>query len=499
MVALRLAIGWHFFVEGYQKIQSHSLKGVEGQRPWTAEGYFRVAEGPIRGMVIKMIGDPDQEMLENLRPLSSGEGEKSARVPPSVAEMWDGYMTNFAGFYKLNNDEKEVAKEKVKKVKEQYVDFLSGGEQSIKRTSPNSGNSTSEVKITVPERVAEYEFRLRELRTALESKNTSVGRDADKTVPKLRGDIASMRAEFQAEIDRFSINLKDDLASMLKGRFVGFNVKSNDPDVDNRLLRMLKPRSQDVTYGSEENAMPALLGEQWDTFLAYAKEFHPSLDDAEATRKLTESKRRYVRFLLDRDEFSGTPSPTATVARRLKDYEEAEANLAKLMEGVKSEKELPAEKKPLVDAQKSELKAIRDSFIADIQRHTEVMKSYAADGVPAETLKGYIKEEKKQTTLQLSDKITMWVICVSGACLMLGFFTRLACLVAGGFLVMTYLLHPPFPWLPASPMNEGNYLFINKNVIEALALFMLATTRSGRWFGIDALISAIFGRKKKSD
>ena len=28
---------------------------------------------------------------------------------------------------------------------------------------------------------------------------------------------------------------------------------------------------------------------------------------------------------------------------------------------------------------------------------------------------------------------------------------------------MTYLTHPPFPWLPLPPNTEGNPLFINKN------------------------------------
>ena len=64
---------------------------------------------------------------------------------------------------------------------------------------------------------------------------------------------------------------------------------------------------------------------------------------------------------------------------------------------------------------------------------------------------------------------------------------------------MTYLAAPPFPWLPTPPNSEGNYLYINKNVVEMFALLVLATTASGRWFGVDALIhwtfAALFGRK----
>ena len=71
---------------------------------------------------------------------------------------------------------------------------------------------------------------------------------------------------------------------------------------------------------------------------------------------------------------------------------------------------------------------------------------------------------------------------------MAGLFTRVACVLAAGFLVMTYLAHPPFPWYPLPPNTEGNPVFINKNVIEALALLALACYPTGRWLGLDAIV-----------
>jgi hypothetical protein len=58
-----------------------------------------------------------------------------------------------------------------------------------------------------------------------------------------------------------------------------------------------------------------------------------------------------------------------------------------------------------------------------------------------------------------------------------------------GFLAMTYLTIPPFPWLPVPPLNEGNYVFVNKNLVEMFAMMVLITTNSGRWFGLDALLA----------
>jgi uncharacterized membrane protein YphA (DoxX/SURF4 family) len=77
---------------------------------------------------------------------------------------------------------------------------------------------------------------------------------------------------------------------------------------------------------------------------------------------------------------------------------------------------------------------------------------------------------------------------VIGAGLLLGLLTRTNCLLAAGFLALTYGCTPPFPWLPVPPNNEGYYAYVNKNLVEMLALLALATTASGRWFGLDALL-----------
>ena len=50
-------------------------------------------------------------------------------------------------------------------------------------------------------------------------------------------------------------------------------------------------------------------------------------------------------------------------------------------------------------------------------------------------------------------------------------------MLLAGFLVMTYLAVPAFPWLPVPPNNEGNYYYVNKNMIELLALLALAPRR----------------------
>ena len=72
--------------------------------------------------------------------------------------------------------------------------------------------------------------------------------------------------------------------------------------------------------------------------------------------------------------------------------------------------------------------------------------------------------------------------------LILGVFTRLWCCSGALFLLLFYLARPAFPWLPENPREDGHFLIVNNNIIEMLALLTLATTASGRWFGLDGLI-----------
>src|SRR5260370_33680281 len=101
---------------------------------------------------------------------------------------------------------------------------------------------------------------------------------------------------------------------------------------------------------------------------------------------------------------------------------------------------------------------------------------------------GYASE-KALLPLQKVDYLVSYGTLAIGACLLLGLFSRLACISGAIFLLLLYLAMPPFPWLPDPPRpTEGHYLFVSKNLIEMIALLALATTRSGRWAGLDGLL-----------
>jgi uncharacterized membrane protein YphA (DoxX/SURF4 family) len=102
-------------------------------------------------------------------------------------------------------------------------------------------------------------------------------------------------------------------------------------------------------------------------------------------------------------------------------------------------------------------------------------------------------------TLTYYEDIGMMLgLTVVGACLILGLFTRLAAIGGAVMLAMFYFAMPPFPGVEVPPGSaEGHYMFVNKNLIELIAMLMIAASGVGRWFGLDAFIHAIFGRRQE--
>ena len=122
----------------------------------------------------------------------------------------------------------------------------------------------------------------------------------------------------------------------------------------------------------------------------------------------------------------------------------------------------------------------------------ENRKMCSADQLAA----GLIPIEKSQT--EFIDWANMLALTAVGACLMLGFLTRLAALGGIGLLGLYYFAMPPWPGLPQGPAITGHFLIVNTLLIEMIALFMIATTRIGRWGGLDAFIGAWLCKKSQS-
>ncbi len=280
-------------------------------------------------------------------------------------------------------------------------------------------------------------------------------------------------------------------------------------DPDERTLARLTvlpiPEGRDLLDMSPLERMPPALNEEWEHYFHQFATFY-QLNDAqhkEARVKFDKAREQLVAWLTDTNVEHGKPITKTfnassfeakyTMPMRIAEYR---AKLNELHEVL--DKKLPLLNRDVEKAnlakRKSDVRQLRESLVADLDEKTADMKKELASVLTAEQkTKGRMEEEPQQRpVLKWIDRATVWGLTAIGAGIFFGLFTRLSCLLAACFLAMTYLAEPAFPWLPVSPKAEGNYVWINKNVIEMFALLTLATIPTGRWLGLDGLVHWLF-------
>ncbi|HEV3339299.1 MAG TPA: DoxX family protein [Pirellulales bacterium] len=140
-----------------------------------------------------------------------------------------------------------------------------------------------------------------------------------------------------------------------------------------------------------------------------------------------------------------------------------------------------------------------DGYFASFQQDLETLldddqRSRAANG--HQVLSGPTSQ------IDQVDKIVSYGVTAIGVCLLAGLFTRLASFAGALFLLSIVLAQPDWPGLYPSPHpSVGHSLFVNKEFVMMMALFALATTRVGRWGGLDffvhyCFVRPLFGRKE---
>src|ERR1035438_264147 len=90
--------------------------------------------------------------------------------------------------------------------------------------------------------------------------------------------------------------------------------------------------------------------------------------------------------------------------------------------------------------------------------------------------------------LKTVDIINVWALTILGLCLVLGYLTRSTAVCSAGLLMLYYVTHPPFT-AGGDPLGgPGSYLIVDHNLVESVALVMLALVRPKSLFGLDRLL-----------
>ncbi len=104
---------------------------------------------------------------------------------------------------------------------------------------------------------------------------------------------------------------------------------------------------------------------------------------------------------------------------------------------------------------------------------------------PEQLKAGVIPESPSE--IKKIDTAVIWLLIIGGACLVVGLFTRLSSVVLALFLGSVIASQPP--WVAGSVTTVFNY-----QLVEFLALLLLASSHVGRWAGLDFFIHHVLLR-----
>jgi uncharacterized membrane protein YphA (DoxX/SURF4 family) len=512
LVLLRICIGWHFGYEGFTKVRSAYQGKASGEKVFTSENYFRESEGPFGKLVKRQLGDPDQEVIDklSLKPVEgdSSDASPASRFPDALAKEWNDYFNRFVAQFRLDDEQKTAAQTNFDQQKAKFVNWVQGNSDvmdpetkkpkriylKVKRKAPGVNNQSADwdQDMTVGERAAELKTKSEEVKDAYRTM-AELGKDVDAVALRAKKtDVATIRAELQKEIDDQTKAMKDTLASVLQPRVSAYAAEVDNKNAATTLEAMLTP----MLDGNNP------LGKMWDDYAAYVKDFSPNISDEQKAAiddELRAAKLRFDRWLDDKDMYTGANLPQKAVAEWRKHYVEAQGKLAAA--DASKDKDGQAIAKEEIDflskKMQSELRTQSDAMRAQIG--TPLLGEDRAKGYAPKTDEHTLWIfPKSWSMIEYIDWSTRWFLLVVGVLLMVGLFTRLSCFAAAGFLLLTILTQPSVPWIPAAPMNEGSYLFVNKNVIEMVALIALMTTRTGKWAGLDTIVGWMFCKRERA-
>jgi uncharacterized membrane protein YphA (DoxX/SURF4 family) len=293
-----------------------------------------------------------------------------------------------------------------------------------------------------------------------------------------------------------------------------FRRQAGDPDQEfqERLEAIPFQEGVSLERSSFHDHMPPALAKDWQDYLARyldhytrnpedpaaAEEARKQLEE-EADRKLAHAEVKVVTLLLDlskdpkdRNERE-VPKTYQTAAYKVKEsfwdrvheYRRKNEEIRRLQD---QEFHLFGHdtKKDDFRRLKAEAGQLRSELVTEL--NAPLVDSLQDILTPAQKGRGPMPA----AALPRSLVMTNWAVAIGltliGAFLLLGLLTRTSCLFGAIFLLMVFLASPPLPWVPEALRSEGHYLFINKNLIEMLALLALMTLPTGRWFGLDSLI-----------
>ncbi len=190
LVCLRLAIGWHFLVEGIEKLHTPT---------WSSEPYLREASGPLAPYFRELAGD---RLVDKLTVQSDGS------FPSELEIEWRAYLDAFIDYYGLNQEYTQKAQAVFDQAKSRTLTWLTAAKQPVQIASTYPPPYTDEM--TVAERLqrnAALEGRVREIEADL----PKYGNELFTKYKDAKSEWNKWRADLKRDLDQQFLTFKTDL------------------------------------------------------------------------------------------------------------------------------------------------------------------------------------------------------------------------------------------------------------------------------------------------
>src|SRR5262249_32917139 len=139
---------------------------------------------------------------------------------------------------------------------------------------------------------------------------------------------------------------------------------------------------------------------------------------------------------------TGVVEVEETVPQRLEDYRNKLKQIREMEATVLDSfgKDVLKEK---LRAAKAEAKTMRTELLADLDKQKEAALVGLQDVLTPEQKSNAVASATPPSRTRTIDLVTSWALTIIGACLLLGLFTRVACVGGATFLLLLYLSMPP--------------------------------------------------------
>lgn len=471
LVVLRISIGWQFLYEGMWKYDQ-----MDTPNPWSAEGYLKNAQGPFRDQFREMTGDPD-----DLNWLDYSK----------MSKKWYAWRDRFVQHYDLNNEQQILLNV--------MLDASAEEDTAVDELPPFP---TFELKIPgLPKSVnlkryagtVEYDAKTNTLKVfepvlpseeAAIKKMVDVVPTGDKELPYARKELVDkknvaadeLEVKFYRAFDALVNYSRKPIEKAVSDLSARSKKKDSDLDAENfkyAAMRMSTAVKRALPYRHRLAASLHGDPDRVGVFGQLNDRGSFNLEMGTVTRQEESAEKHNIKF-----------GKIEEYRRLLEEYEQA---LAEAKVSYQYDHATTLSRK--VASMRSELVGPVRSLETEL--HDNALKLLTTEQIS----RGAVPPE--DTPLHRSDMMAMWGLLILGTLLIFGFFTRFAAVLGAVMVLSFYLVIPPWPGVPPAPGPEHS-LFINKNMIEVIALLAIAATPSGSWFGLDAFFARLFFKGKES-